>query len=83
MAEAILTEDDYIAKAQAALGDLKSSLHQIEQINMKAGRVRAANAVMGIRGRTMELHADALEVLYTHYPEGYGDEVGTRGGGGR
>lgn len=78
-----MTEDDYIAKAQAAFADLKSSLHQIEQINMKAGRGEIANKVMGIRGDVYRLHSNAAQVLYDNYPEGTGDAVVTQGGGGR
>ncbi len=77
-----MTEDDYIATAQKAFGDLKSALHQIEKINMKAGRAEVANAVMGIKGQTLQLHSDATKVLYALYPEGTGDAVVIRGGGG-
>lgn len=69
-----MAERDNVEAIQQALAVIKSNLREIQQINTDAGRLDAANAAMGFRGRVLILHADMTEAMQVYWPE-FADEI--------
>ncbi|MFV1644947.1 hypothetical protein VWZ82_13065 [Phaeobacter sp. JH20_41] len=78
-----MTELDHIKAIQDGLGKIKRDLRAVQKINVENGRDRAANAAMKVHGKVQVLHAEAMEELYSNWPEQVSGEISTRGGGGR
>jgi hypothetical protein len=68
------TERESVEAIQQALAVIKTNLRNIQQINTEAGRLQAANAAMGFRGRVLILHADMTEAMRVYWPE-FADEI--------
>lgn len=95
MANLNADEMELVKAAQAALGDAKKALNDIEasmrrlsKINRDAGRVTPANAAMRLqgaaasaRGAIIQAHADASDALAAAYDDG--GVIVIQGGGGR
>jgi len=73
-------ERQLIEAAQDAIASLKRALRGIEKINTEAGRLDAANAAMGGRGKVIVLHSELTKDMHQFFPE-FAAEIQTRGGG--
>lgn len=77
-----MTERELIEAAQDALGELKGYLRDLQKLNAEEGRLEAANAAMGARGKLVVWHYEVTKDMNEHFPE-FASEIQTRGPGGR
>lgn len=75
-----MAERDNADAIQLALAAIKANLREIEKINTDAGRLDAANAAMGFRGKVITLHSEMTEAMAKYWPE-FAAEVQTKGPG--
>jgi len=69
-----MTEGEMLKQASRQIKQLKRTMRDIQKLNTDEGRLGAANAAMGLRGKLIVWHSEATASMREFYPD-FADEV--------